>query len=262
MEIGNYLNRENKIKAWPSKRRAKLAVLRHLANRFDTGRFYTEKEVNRVIDDNHAFGDYFLLRRELIECGYLERTMNGARYWRGGLWPKDECAQTERLLVRTNTEGDAEEIADVYRACGYIEEWTGMPHTEEGLQALLGGGDVPPGGSPAFGHIAVARQLSGGRLLGFTQYYTAWPCANELWVGLFLVHPACQRGGLGGEFVAAIVEACRKQNYAGVGLGVALRNQPALQFWVKTGFNRITKVVPDGAHGEGSLGLLGLRMEL
>jgi len=56
-------------------------VLRHLASRFETGRTYTEFEVNDILDLSHTFGDRCLLRRELYNNHLLGRERNGSAYW-------------------------------------------------------------------------------------------------------------------------------------------------------------------------------------
>ena len=80
--VKNYLNEEGKVTFWPSKHKKKEAVLLYLAAKFECGRDYTEKEINEIIDAWHTFGDYFLLRRELVDHKLLSRTPNGARYWK------------------------------------------------------------------------------------------------------------------------------------------------------------------------------------
>jgi hypothetical protein len=80
--INNFIDSTGKIKVWPSKHDAKVQVLQYLADKFEYNRFYTEKEVNRVIESNHTFGDFFLLRREMIEKKLLSRTKSGDKYWR------------------------------------------------------------------------------------------------------------------------------------------------------------------------------------
>lgn len=71
-----------RIKQIPAKETHKIYVLKYLASKFDTGREYTEAEVNAVIDAWHTFGDYFILRRELIDSGLMKRLPNGSKYWR------------------------------------------------------------------------------------------------------------------------------------------------------------------------------------
>lgn len=61
------------------KEKRKVAILRHLVTRFASGRTYTEKEVNAVLQP--IYPDYALLRRYLIEYGFMDRTPDGSAYW-------------------------------------------------------------------------------------------------------------------------------------------------------------------------------------
>jgi len=80
--IENFIDSAGKIKNWPSKKDLKLEVLKYLADKFEYNRFYSEKEINAIIDSYHLFNDYFLLRRGLIDSKLLSRTRDGAKYWR------------------------------------------------------------------------------------------------------------------------------------------------------------------------------------
>lgn len=80
--ILRFLDKEGRIKIWPSKKEMKHGVLQYLANKFKFGRLYSEKEINSIIENWHTFSDYFLLRRGLIDEGLLSRTKSGAKYWR------------------------------------------------------------------------------------------------------------------------------------------------------------------------------------
>jgi hypothetical protein len=55
-----------------------------MASRFESGRDYTEKEVNAVLLErmHPIFKDYAIPRRELYDNGYLDREADGSRYWR------------------------------------------------------------------------------------------------------------------------------------------------------------------------------------
>lgn len=79
--ISRFLTEEGKIKQLPSKQKSKLEVLQYLATKFEGKVTYSEKEINRVIDAWHTFGDYFLLRRELVDNLFLSRTNDGSKYW-------------------------------------------------------------------------------------------------------------------------------------------------------------------------------------
>jgi len=80
--IKRFLNDDCKIKIWPSKKDAKIEILKYLSNNFEYDKFYTEKEVNEIINENHTFNDYFLLRRGMVDYKFLSRTKDGAKYWR------------------------------------------------------------------------------------------------------------------------------------------------------------------------------------
>jgi len=55
----------------PSSRSDRIAVLRHLALRFEPGREYHESEVNRILQGVHA--DHAMLRRYLVDEKLLRR---------------------------------------------------------------------------------------------------------------------------------------------------------------------------------------------
>lgn len=76
-----FLNDEGKIKVLPSPNRTKIPVLIYLAGKFEKGKKYSEKEVNHIINENHTFNDYFILRRLLVDYNLLIRTPDGGQYW-------------------------------------------------------------------------------------------------------------------------------------------------------------------------------------
>jgi len=82
INIQPFLDGEGKITQLPKKGKVRFAVLAYLAEKFEKDRDYTEREVNVVCNIWHTFGDYFLLRRELVDHGFLNRERDGSRYWR------------------------------------------------------------------------------------------------------------------------------------------------------------------------------------
>lgn len=82
LELAGLLDAAGAIAAWPRKEREKKLVLGYLAERFEPGRGYSESEVNGVIDAHHRFGDWALLRRELVDRGLLVRDDAGRTYRR------------------------------------------------------------------------------------------------------------------------------------------------------------------------------------
>ena len=68
--LAAYLDGE-RLKTIPAKQSKKLIVLRWLAQRFDPGRAYSEREVNDLIATSHP--DFATLRRELYDNYLLDR---------------------------------------------------------------------------------------------------------------------------------------------------------------------------------------------
>ena len=79
--LKNFLNEDGRLKAFPAKRKMKVEALFYLAEKFEAGREYTEKEVNALLNQWHTFGDPATLRRELYDYRFLGRNPDGSRYW-------------------------------------------------------------------------------------------------------------------------------------------------------------------------------------
>lgn len=76
---------EGQLVRWPTSRPLQILMLWYLWGRFDRRRSYQERDVNRLLNQHHRFGDPALLRRELVELGLLSRT--------------DDCRDYRRLSV-------------------------------------------------------------------------------------------------------------------------------------------------------------------
>jgi hypothetical protein len=77
--VGRFV-KDGRLVIMPSKRSKLLLVLDHLAQEFEPGRTYAEREVNDVLGGYHD--DFAALRRYLVDEGYLTR--EGGVYWRSG----------------------------------------------------------------------------------------------------------------------------------------------------------------------------------
>jgi len=84
----------------PEKQR--LVALRHLASQLDDTRLYSEQEINEALEPFYA--DYAVLRRFLIEYGFLEREPDGRAYWttRGGR-PGSQAKKREEIGKKSDT---------------------------------------------------------------------------------------------------------------------------------------------------------------
>ena len=78
--LSNFLAEDGRLHTIPTKQSKLHVVLDHLAQSFEPGRHYPEKEVNEILEGFHP--DYAALRRYLVEDQFLTR--EDSVYWRSG----------------------------------------------------------------------------------------------------------------------------------------------------------------------------------
>ena len=64
---------------FPPKEKQRLIVLREIASQLQPEHTYGEKELNQALKD--FYEDYALIRRYLIDYGFLDRKLDGSEYW-------------------------------------------------------------------------------------------------------------------------------------------------------------------------------------
>ncbi|WP_285765866.1 DUF2087 domain-containing protein [Peribacillus sp. SI8-4] len=67
------------LKSFPPKEKQRLLILHEITNHFEHDRKYEEKEINQILGT--VYHDHVLLRRYLIEYGFLDRKLDGSQYW-------------------------------------------------------------------------------------------------------------------------------------------------------------------------------------
>ena len=80
-KVDNFYDENGKLVQYPSKRPMRMIALRKIALHFEVNRTYTEKEVNNIIKNCILFTDIELIRREMIEHGFMNRLRDGSQYW-------------------------------------------------------------------------------------------------------------------------------------------------------------------------------------
>lgn len=78
--LKNYLDSSGKLSIYPSKRKLKLAAMFYVANQLDARKTYTEKEINEAINNICTFNDAALLRREMYNYRFINRSEDGKIY--------------------------------------------------------------------------------------------------------------------------------------------------------------------------------------
>jgi hypothetical protein len=77
--VGRFV-KQGRLVIWPSKRSKLVPVLDHIAQDFEPGQTYPEREVNEVL--LRWNDDFAALRRYLVDEGFLTR--EDGVYWRSG----------------------------------------------------------------------------------------------------------------------------------------------------------------------------------
>lgn len=89
--LRNFLDERKRLTAFPAKRKMKIYALFYLAEKFEAGREYTEREINEILYNWHTFADPATLRRELYDYCFLDRSDDGRSYRLGETQPTKEA---------------------------------------------------------------------------------------------------------------------------------------------------------------------------
>lgn len=94
--LGKYflVGPDGPLKSFPAKEKHRLIIVRELARRFEPERVYSEQEVNDILQA--AYDDYAVLRRLLVDYGFLGRKADGSEYWLKANDGKDGGATMDR----------------------------------------------------------------------------------------------------------------------------------------------------------------------
>ena len=84
LPLEGYLGDDGRFQQLPGKRQKKLQLLmfQFLAEKFQEDVFYSEEEVNDILNIYHSFDDPASLRRFMIGKKLLARTIDGRKYWK------------------------------------------------------------------------------------------------------------------------------------------------------------------------------------
>lgn len=88
--LRNFLDDKGKLTAFPAKRKMKLYAMFYLAEKFESGLDYTERQVNDLLLSWHTFADPATLRRELYNNRFLDRSRDGKIYRLAEIQPTPE----------------------------------------------------------------------------------------------------------------------------------------------------------------------------
>lgn len=94
-EMRAFMNENMQLTAMPAKYKKKLMAYYYLAVKIESGKQYTESEINDVLNQWTTFGDPATLRREMYNRHLLNRTSDGKYYWK-----EEEIPSLEEFIAR------------------------------------------------------------------------------------------------------------------------------------------------------------------
>ncbi|MYU51650.1 MULTISPECIES: GNAT family N-acetyltransferase [Streptomyces] len=168
----------------------------------------------------------------------------------------------QRIQVRDLEPRDENDVLALF---GAAEDWfvaaTGRPAAPGDVQSLYYG--LPEGA--AFEDKALLVITADGRVVGVIDAVLRHPTAESCSLGLFLVHPAHRRHGLGRLTASALLGELASQGCTDVGASVAEGWQPGLKFLGALGFSFESPRTPANANrnlgpGERRIIPAGLRL--
>ncbi|MFU0790741.1 MAG: DUF2087 domain-containing protein [Virgibacillus proomii] len=70
---------DERLDVFPSKEKRKLIVMQNISRHFEPSIIYSEMEVNEIL--KAIYSDFAILRRYLIDYGFIERSRDCTKYW-------------------------------------------------------------------------------------------------------------------------------------------------------------------------------------
>lgn len=97
--VARYFDDAGRLARWPGKAGHRPDCLWVLWSHLPARASMHEREVNARLAERHLFGDHALLRRELVDGGWMTRTYDGRDYRRVEKAPPAEAIALIRLLA-------------------------------------------------------------------------------------------------------------------------------------------------------------------
>ena len=156
----------------------------------------------------------------------------------------EAALDTPRAVLRLAEGRDTADLAVVFGELMPLFERTGRAAPAMAMaQGAIEHEILPPGGSRERARTLVIRARAGHEVAGVLGYYVGYPEKDTLYVSQLFLRPRWQGMGLGREVMGALEARAAGAGVREIRLGVDPGNWGALRFWVRMGYDRITKLV-------------------
>ncbi len=118
--------------------------------------------------------------------------------------------------------------------------------------------DLPPNGLRERVRTFLLLNKELMKTTGFLSMYLGYPKEQTFYIGSLFFRPSDQRKGYGQEVVKFIEKELQKVGYIEGRVAVGLKNWPALRFWSKQGYDKVTKISGDQNYTPDNFGTIEL----
>lgn len=159
--------------------------------------------------------------------------------------------KTKDLLIRDVELGDMPSLEKIAQECSYIDRWTGLTYTKGDMLREFQGEILPPKGKKHLNRLQIITLRTSKKPVGYVSMYHGYSKKHILWIGALMISPKHQGKKYGQQFVTQFVKEAKKlKGFSFVGIGVALKNWPAMRFWIRNGFTQISDIKGEKEHAE------------
>ncbi|MGN7413943.1 GNAT family N-acetyltransferase [Paenibacillus sp. SAF-068] len=152
---------------------------------------------------------------------------------------------SDRLIISDVKEYGIPELESIYETSRYLHQWDGREHVQDYVRKCFEKGHLPPEGRQENYRIQSIRTAEDDRNIGLLSVYHGYPSEDSLYLEFLYIQSEIQKQGYGQELIQALTLHCSELGYKEIRINVALKNWPALRFWIKSGFNQISGIFGD-----------------
>ncbi|OWR27269.1 GNAT family N-acetyltransferase [Saccharibacillus sp. O23] len=152
---------------------------------------------------------------------------------------------SQRLTMTDLKEDEIPEVQDLYETSRYMNQWDGEIYNPEHIKDCFFKGNLPPNGKLENYKIQTIRNQEDQQIIGILSVYHGFPSTDAVYLEFLYIDKTIQKQGFGQEVVNRFAEVTAALGYTEIRINVALKNWPALKFWIKSGFNQASGVYGD-----------------
>ncbi|QDH20369.1 GNAT family N-acetyltransferase [Saccharibacillus brassicae] len=155
-----------------------------------------------------------------------------------------------RLTISDLKEDEIPVVQDLYETSQYMNQWDGQSYNPEHIKDCLFNGNLPPGGKLENYRIQTIRNKEDQKIIGILSVYHGYPSTDSVYLEFLYIDKNIQKQGFGQEVIHQFAEVTTALGYKEIRINVAVKNWPALKFWIKSGFNHASGIYGDNEFSE------------